>query len=634
MGLEVVRLRRILGCYSFTGSFLERLVRWCRMTPVILSVEEAKRRPCWLSDNVRWVYIGKDLRKRETIFRALPKERLFSLGEGLHEVAEQMRQPFLDFIAELGKRQHDQLAWWSSSCSWKSSSVSDLFLLVCYLNLIRKLLREWRHDPLLVVVEDPWLFCQIKKSYAGTGTIGFGPAPALWPSYARELLPGLAARMVWAVRLIRNYLKQRWHWRGGKHEGILKDCVALYSYPQARCFIGSDDWYDPYLGDLERQLRDAGYTVCRFTPPEVGGFEEQIAQRRQYVSPLILWCNMIDLLRAIFVFWRPVGPVAPAIAGQTVEYLLLREWWKDRWRSSHMLHRIFYDCMRRFLQSSKVKLLIYQYENQPWEKMLLLAAQSTGVPTLGYQHGGGLSRFMLPYFYGLGEAEWAPLPDLVMTSGPYSREILANGGVPADRLVMGGTLRYKYLSSSHASAPVRSSEGRPRILVSLPIYSDLAQHLLYALKRAFPDGGATEGLEFGVRSHPMCPIHLRRLGWPVEIIDGSFEEALLLCNAVIYTGSSTGLEASVMGRQVIRYRSELLPILDRGEFLNGNGIVDCTDNDLKGKVLSVLEQNCERTAHQALARDTVRLFFPPADRAVWLKTVEQLYSSKVSTLNG
>ena len=120
-----------------------------------------------LCKNPRWLYLGKDLTQREPLSQLLGEKNLLPLDGRLHRIAEKLRQPFLDFIAELGRIQKDQLGWWSSTCSWKNSTASDLFLLICYEHLVSELLSEEGDGPLIIVVEDAWLYRQLREIYAG-----------------------------------------------------------------------------------------------------------------------------------------------------------------------------------------------------------------------------------------------------------------------------------------------------------------------------------------------------------------------------------------------------------------------------------------------------------------------------------
>lgn len=591
---------------------------------VVCSVEEVNRFSPHDMHNRAWLYLGKDLEKREAVARRLGEEGLLSLGNRLHEVAERLRQPFLDFIADLGKMQTDQLGWWSSSCSWKIAGASDLFLLVCYQHLADHLIRARQTDdrPLLVVVEDSWLFRQLREVWTGKAEVEFRGTVPLWPACLRASVLGVAARVVWTVRLLKNYLLQTWFWKWQKTVTPPRTEIGIYSLPQARSLAEPDGWIDPYFGDLSTRLEQAGYSVCRFSPPEVGGFERALGERHQYLRPLVLYITVGGVVRAIFASWRPRWPSCPEVGGQPVHWLLLREWWKDRWRSSYFLFRVFFQCMLRFLETEQFAALIYPYENQPWEKMLVLSARARGMMTIGYYHSAGLGRFLLQYFHGVGEIDFLPLPDLIVTSGPYAHELLGTGGTPPDRLVMGGSLRFQYLWHYNEPVPTLSSGDPVRILVATPLNLALARHLLYALRRAFPDGGRAEGVEFAVKSHPMCPVSEESLRWPATIVAGTFEEAIRPCAVVISSGSSTGMEALAMGRRVLRYRSELLLDLDVAEFIGGEDIVDCGDHDLRAKIISVIQAPAQRPRGEW--SESLKRVFAPVDDKVWLENVDRL----------
>jgi len=274
---------------------------------IVCSVQAALRLASSGTENDGWLYLGKDLEKREVVARWLGEKGILPLGDRLQEVAERLRQPFLDFIAALGKMQADRLGWWSSSCSWKDPGASDLFLLICYEHLVEQLTRERQggERPLVVVVEDPWLFRQLRDAYAGRPDARFRGGSSLWSKQAKAFMLGTASRAVWTGRLARNYLEQKRFWKRNNHPKSSKPIIAIYSYPQARCLNGFDGWGDPYLGGLDRILEEAGYAVCRFSPPEVGGFEEALGRRSRYFRPLILFITALGLLRAVSASWHP-----------------------------------------------------------------------------------------------------------------------------------------------------------------------------------------------------------------------------------------------------------------------------------------------------------------------------------------
>lgn len=572
-----------------------------------------------------WVYIGKDLDKRETLARLLDEKHRFPLGNLLHRTADRLRQPFLDFIADLGRIQTDHKGWWSSSCSWKDVGRTDLFLLICYAHVIAELRQQWkdRDGYLLVLIDDPWLFRQLQESYADALDVHVHGHVRLWPRHLKAAVWGASARLVWSLRLLRNYYVQQWYWmRQALPQGHVLS-IGLYTYPQSRCLEGNDEWVDHCLGDLDRRLEKEGHAIVRFTPPEIGGFERAIAQRAKYFAPLILCATVPALWHSLFAFWRPVWPMSPEVGAVSVSWLLRREWKLDRWRSSYMIFELFHRAVSKLLQAKRLKLIIFQYENQPWEKMLIMAARAHGVPTIGYQHGGGLSRFNLASFHGTGEAAWAPLPDIILTSGPYTYELMAAGGTPPMQLMVGGNLRHQYLWDSRDNLPPSATKRPVRILVTLPIDEDLGKHLLRAVRKAFPEGGAAEGIQFAVKPHPAWPITEKILKFPAFLVSGSLQDAIRSSAAIIYTGTGTGMEAVVMGRVALRYRSELLLNTDRVDLPCDNAVLDCEDDDLREQVLSVLDRLNQGPTAQVIER-LLNQVFPPPNGDAWLGTVARL----------
>jgi len=595
------------------------------MTRVIVGTPGCIRQLAGLMEpGSQWVYLGKDSDRQAAIAFQLGEDRRFSLCNRLHEAAESLRQPFLDFIAEFGKFQPDQIAWWSSSCSWKDMVRSQLFLLICYQHLFADLVKgsEAIGHQLVVILEDSWLFRQLKSAYGGSSDIHFVGVPSLWPQCLKAIILGTGARAVWSLRLLRNYLRQRRTWRVAGH-APRSATVGLYSDPQSRCILGKDSWKDPYLGELDCVLEKEGHQILRFSPPETGGFEDALAERSRYFSPLVLWLSPLSLFLAAFATWRPKWPLRSEIAGLPIHWLLRREWWLDRWRSSYLIFRVFYDCLLEMLASSDLRLIIFPYENQPWEKLLILAANARGVSTVGYQHGAGLARFMLAYFPGTRGAEWIPLPDLIVTSGHYSYELLAVSGVPRERMIMGGNLRHQYLRSYASPRPLPPAQQRLPVLVALPVEPDLMRHLIHALMKAFPDAGVSEGIEFMLKPHPMCPVEQSTLTWAETVLNGNFEEALQRSAAVLYSGSGTGMEAIVMGRVVLRYRSELLLNTDYSELRDGHTVMDCDDSDLREKVLALLKRRSLLPLQEDI--DTLlRRIFPTPDTDAWVEAVSRL----------
>ena len=79
---------------------------------IVLHAGDAKKALPQIADRpFAWLYLGQDIRQRENISRLLGKGNRYLLGDLLQEVAHKEKQPFLDFIAELGRYQKNKRYW-------------------------------------------------------------------------------------------------------------------------------------------------------------------------------------------------------------------------------------------------------------------------------------------------------------------------------------------------------------------------------------------------------------------------------------------------------------------------------------------------------------------------------------------
>ena len=204
------------------------------------------------------MYIGTDVQRRTRLAQRLGAGALLGLGDRLHEAAERLRQPFLDFVARTGNVQRDRIGWWSSAFAWKVTGASDLFLLVVYEHLIVELCQEFasRDVGLLVVVEDPWLYRQMQEVLRDRQGVVLEARVRLWPRRLQAVVAGVVKRGWWAARLVLSCVKQRWYWRRTRGPGAPDAAdVAVYSLPLQRALRGEEGWSDPFLGDLDHLLR-------------------------------------------------------------------------------------------------------------------------------------------------------------------------------------------------------------------------------------------------------------------------------------------------------------------------------------------------------------------------------------------
>src|SRR5262249_505257 len=113
--------------------------------------------------------------------------------------------------------------------------------------------------------------------------------------------------------------------------------------------------------------------------------------------------------------------------------------------STRLVSASMYHGLARGLRRLRVapRAVLYTYENQPWEK-LMLAGFRRALPStilIGVQHAPFAEQYLGAH---PSRRQWhdGTTPDLLVTIGEEFRDRLIARGAPPERIVVGGALRY------------------------------------------------------------------------------------------------------------------------------------------------------------------------------------------------
>jgi len=227
----------------------------------------------------------------------------------------------------------------------------------------------------------------------------------------------------------------------------------------------------------------------------------------------------------------------------------------------------------------------------------------------------------LPFFLGRDEAESMPIPDRILASGNYNLEMLAAGGTPTDRLEMGGAWRYLYaLDGEGAGGEPLGNE----VLVCLPDDDKQSDALLCALIKAF--GSAEARPHFHVKFHPTTP-ERRTAYWrrnPLfSAVDGDLKDWVRHHRpaAILFVGSTVGVEFALQGFKVLQYLPETFIGHDPMDALPPEFYSRCTDRDIRERVSECLaDRRPPRLAPEEVRRQSARIW-GRIDEDRWLAAV-------------
>jgi len=393
--------------------------------------------------------------------------------------------------------------------------------------------------------------------------------------------------------------------------------VWLYSLFHPRCLQGEDGWTDPFFGDLDELLSQNGVDVGRLLPLAHIGDTAALDGRMRYLRPQASGITLTGLVRAVLSVWVPSWPRAAQIDGLDVGPLLRRAWWQDLSRAVGPAAYLFKSSMDQVFRSRAVSCVVFPYENQTWERMLIMSAREAGVRTVGYQHST-VPHLSLNYFFGRQGVGSAPIPDAVLTTGKYYQETLITGGLPVERVSVGGAWRYRHLQGRVREG--HSVQRSPRkVLVVTAHQLDAVRELDKALRRSFPDGGRAASIDFWFRPHPTLLQRDDGVGSWMTILEGGSADRLVEFDAIVCLGTTVAIETFLMGLTVLRFLPEVAMDLDPADIFPETSVPTADSESLGDRLQALLDNPLHvDAAERQRWSDTL---FHPVDRQVWLDAI-------------
>jgi len=219
------------------------------------------------------------------------------------------------------------------------------------------------------------------------------------------------------------------------------------------------------------------------------------------------------------------------------------------------------------------KVIVHQYENQPWEKVLRMAlrANCPAVRIVGCQHVPLPSLFINNY-PSKNEIREGLLPDKVIVAGKYFIDMFAEKGFPKNRLTVGGALRYESLMNAVGKEQQRESEQPVTILCCTSIDFDESFELVHKVVQG---AKSLSNIRIVINFHPSRSNAFRKqlseriaqlsdgVGPKPEYSDRSVRDLMEETDVVAYNTSSSALDALLKNKRTLCVLRDLDLVYDR-----------------------------------------------------------------------
>lgn len=443
---------------------------------------------------------------------AVPQDRrLPGLAASLEAAFDAIGPHWLELARALGTEPTAVLAHTPSA----TPNASDLGLMMAWTTLVR----DWAaaDTAILVICDDPWMF----RHLAAVPGVQAGTAPPLVAIRLKGMLRGLAARLKYAINAARAAIR----FRGERSRMPSGACLLCYGHPRSDA-AGTD----AYFGDLMSRLPH----LTRWLHVDAWG-ERVAALRGDRTASLHGWGHpLFALARLPFARWVPPATHLRGPHGMLVRRAAAKE--AATAQGAAVAWQIH--CQGRWLKRARPQVVAWPWENHCWERAFVRQARTLGIRTLGYQHSV-VGRQMLNYAAGSNPDGAASLPDHILCSGAATRDQLAGWGIPAERLAIGGALRFSTLGA------VRHDPAAP-VFLALPFDQPTCAEMVAAARAT--------GSRFLVKDHPMTPFAFDD-GNGVTRTDLPLGRQPAV-SAVVYAATTVGLEAILLGLPTARFQPE------------------------------------------------------------------------------
>ncbi len=474
------------------------------------------------------------------------------------------------YISLIGKvnRLLDSRLWWATDFSSKNRFNSCLpDLIQEFIQVVQNTIKD---KPPAVSGSVSWqIRLSLKKYFKKAGIAICVPSfgfISLWdvaPEFFRRLIGG-------AYHFFR-LIFRNWYTRfllSGKFQNDFADPSPVYvikTFIYDHSFAKDGIYNDVFFGELQKFLQEKGERVIFFANI-LGDFKFCVKKIKDcpnaVIVPIDFFGSVFSIFESLLVscFYWPQVKESVNFLNYEVSDLINAELssCSSCIQPYQFLH---YSQTKTFLKQFSIKTFLLTFENNPWEKMCILALREFSPQTkiLGYQHTV-IPQASVNMFNSIDEENLIPKPDCILTVGLEPKRIIEqNTQISSLPIKAACALRYESLWQLGLLPRTKTFQ----ILVALEGIVDVYEMVNYVLQQL--DGQSK--FKIIIRTHPVLPLQalahklVKKLAdLPcVEISQGySLIEDIKRTDLTIYWGSTVALESLWLGKPVVHFDQQTL----------------------------------------------------------------------------
>ena len=517
-----------------------------------------------ITGNHKFIYFGELDRD---VLSLLEKHGIYEFERSKHDETYRnlFLQEYIDLIGMIGKKQNTR-TWWATDIASKNRFKSNLpYFLHQFLTVIETIKnKDFDH---LIIINPSWVILDSLKKVLKKNNAQFvclKSSSQKWKeicfSWSRRILSVLSNAIRVSVR--KSYFQNKL-----KH--IIKEALShskssyvIKTFVYDHSFSENGVYRDSFFGSLPEFLK--GKQQVLIYANILGNNKLCIEKIRKCVSHIILpveiFLSYIDIWSALIrsLFCKIKIKKEVFFFGYDVSHIINNELLRT-YNGIPFYQLLHYWATKNLIHNLSVETFLLTYENNPWEKMCMMAFREYSPKTkiIGYQHTV-VPQGSANMFISCKEQDIIPMPDKILTVGQMPKEIMEKyGSFKEGQIESSCGLRFEYLFETSQSERKRSGH----ILVVLEGIFEVYKMVNYVLREL--QGNAK--YQVVIRAHPVLPLNrmAHKLNHRINDTQNfnissnpSLKRDIEWADMVIYWGTTVALEALSMGKPVIHYQMD------------------------------------------------------------------------------
>ncbi len=500
------------------------------------------------------------------------------ISEKVFFYKKKLEKDYLTNIETLNYHYKDNISYIFSDLSWRSYFVKDPFIHIIYYFILSEYIKN-ENDDISVFIESEELLRFIKSTITAEYFI-------VTP---KNKLKNFFRPLFYVFKLFSSKIRYSRH----KTDYTSAE-VLLYSFPLERNFTSNCGWKDGFLGNLYDDIKKMNINIFRFSPLEPNNFEKELFERKDYLVPLIHYFQLSDILKILFVKYNtPKNLDDIELRVDNIEFNSFYKQYIDIFLESNQffIRYSFHLLFERLLLNTRPKIVIYPYENQPWEKSINVICEKHSVKSIAIQHSLLCNDMYYLYNKGLFKAF---LPSYILSNATYGTEVIREMNDEANLITI-GTKRHVYTYDKYKARDARK-------IYNIAITFSSTYELFDIVKLLNTKYDQINAYTFYLKPPPepySSQMYKAYLTLENEIRFNHFfvknetlEEIFDTCDTIVFISTTVGLEAYIENKITIRYSTSTNYDLNLTEKIK-NGIYFAKYNNFIDILKVAIEQNID-----------------------------------------